>query len=167
MIPARMVRLVVGATAVGALLWALVPPPDAETPAPASPSESVRSSTPSEAPSQWGRPAPSELAAQPPEAGARPHGRRAPVGYAIAVPELQGLPPDASPGTHLEVWVAWDPPVTDQPRIQRLLPDVVLQRIVAPTTPGAPPVALLLVPRKSMTDLLWGDRYGALSVTVP
>jgi hypothetical protein len=42
-------------------------------------------------------------------------GRRA---YAVAVPELKGLPPEAIPGTRLELWVAWDPPVTKQPRVQ-------------------------------------------------
>jgi hypothetical protein len=90
-------------------------------------------------------------------------GRR---GYALAVPELKGLPGGAAPGTRLELWVAWDPPVTKEPRVQRLLKDVILDEIIPPVVPEAPATAILSVPAKSVPDLLYGDRYGALSATM-
>jgi hypothetical protein len=87
-------------------------------------------------------------------------------GYALAVPELNGLSEDAAPGTRLELWVAWDPPVTKESRVQRLLADVILEEIIAPVLPEAPATAVLSVPEKRVPDLLWGDRYGSLSVTM-
>lgn len=85
--------------------------------------------------------------------------------YALAVPEIKGMPPNAASGTHFELWVAWDPPITDRPKLQRLIDDVVLERVVSPVVPEAPPVAILLVKRREVDELMWGDRYGALSVT--
>jgi len=90
-------------------------------------------------------------------------GRRA---YAMAVPELKGLPGGAAPGTRLELWVAWDPPVTDEPRVQRLIADVILAEIIPPVVPEAPATAILTVPTSDVPDLLYGDRYGALSATI-
>ena len=89
-------------------------------------------------------------------------GRR---GYALAMSELKGLPGDAAPGARLELWVAWDPPVTKEPRVQRLLGDVILEEIIPPLVPEAPATAVVSVPARSVPDLLYGDRYGALSVT--
>lgn len=89
------------------------------------------------------------------------------VSYAIALPELHGLPPQAAPGTELEIWVAWEPPVTEEPKIHRLLESVILEEIAPPLLPDGPHVAMLLVPRKGLSDLLYGDRYGALSVAIP
>jgi hypothetical protein len=86
--------------------------------------------------------------------------------YAIALPELRGLPPNAAPGTQLDVWVTLDPPLTKGPRIQKLLKGVLLQEIAPPAVEGAPPVALLSVTTKHVVDLLWGDRYGDLSVVL-
>lgn len=90
-------------------------------------------------------------------------GRRA---YAVALPELKGLPPEAIPGTRLELWVAWDPPVTKQPRVQKLIEDVILAEMIPPVVPEAPATAVLSVPTKTLPDLLYGDRYGALSATI-
>ena len=86
--------------------------------------------------------------------------------YAVSVPELSGLPPDAPPGTALELWVAWDPPLTKRPKIQLLIPRVTVERIVPGLTPEAPATVMLEVPRRAMPDMLYGDRYGTLSVTV-
>ncbi len=82
--------------------------------------------------------------------------------YAIGLHELKGLAPNAAPGTRLEVWVSWEPPVVDEPRVQRLLKRVVLEKIIAPLTDG-PLVALLLVRPGEVGDLLYGHRYGQLS----
>lgn len=87
--------------------------------------------------------------------------------YAVALPELRGLPPDSPPGTRLKLWASWGPPVTKRPRMQLLIPQVVLQAIVPPTIEGTPPIALLLVPVEEVPDLLYADRYGMLSVTLP
>jgi hypothetical protein len=86
--------------------------------------------------------------------------------YAIPVPELAGLAATAAPGTRLELWVAWEPPITKSPKVQRLLKDVTLEKIVPPSVPEAPATAILSLPEAAVPDLLYGDRYGALSVTM-
>lgn len=86
--------------------------------------------------------------------------------YAVALTELRGLPADAPSGTQLEMWVIWDRPVTSRPKMQRLIPLVTLERIAPPIAEGAPSVALLQVRPRDIPDLLWGDRYGTLSVVL-
>lgn len=93
--------------------------------------------------------------------------RRNLVSYAVAVSELHGLPPNVAPGTRLEIWVAWEPPITKQPDIRPLLDDVLLEEISPPLLPDGPHVASLLVGRGQISDLFYGDRYGSLSVVVP
>jgi hypothetical protein len=87
--------------------------------------------------------------------------------YAMPQPDVAGLPPDALPGTRLEVWVAWDPPVTRAPKLQLLLKDVVLEKVIPGSIPEAPGVVLLSLRAKDIGDMLWADRYGAISVTLP
>ncbi len=86
--------------------------------------------------------------------------------YALSVSELRGLPPNAAPGTQLELWVAWDPPLTKEPRFQLLVRRVILEKIVPGVTAEAPATALLRITKSQVPDLLYGDRYGSLSVTV-
>ncbi len=86
--------------------------------------------------------------------------------YAVALEELEGLPPDAAPGTELDLWVMWEPPITGTPKVQLLVEDVVLEKIVPAITPNGPDAAVLLLPHKKTRDLLYGDQYGALSVTL-
>jgi hypothetical protein len=86
--------------------------------------------------------------------------------YALLQNDLSGLPPDASPGTRLELWVAWDPPVTKNAKLQLLLRDVMLERIIPGVTSEAPSTVLLSIRSKDIADMLWADRYGALSVVV-
>ena len=86
--------------------------------------------------------------------------------YAVSLPRLQGLAATAAPGTRLELWVAWEPPITKAPRFQKLREDVVLEEIVPPPIPEAPPTALLSVDEAGVADLLYADRFGALTVTV-
>ena len=87
-------------------------------------------------------------------------------GYALPVAELSGLPGDAQPGTELELWVTWDPPVTERPRLQRLIRRVVLEKIAPAVTPDGPNAAILLVPVEKLPDLVYADRYGAISVAL-
>ena len=136
-----------------ALAWTLVPAPGGNPPenAPAAPAE-ARS-----APKLAGADR-TEGAAGMPVDGVR--------SYAVLLPRLQGLPPDAPPGTRMELWVSWEPPVTEEPEFQRLLDEVVLERIIPPHAAEAPATAVLLVPEEEVGDLLYGDRYGTLSVTL-
>ncbi|MFN2526215.1 MAG: hypothetical protein ABR505_08120 [Actinomycetota bacterium] len=145
--------LIGAAVALPAIFWLLTPPPQPSRGAPAGAGHplSPTPSIPSVAHSPYA--APESL----------PHGET----YAVALPALRGLAADTPPGTELKLWAAWDPPVTKQPRIQILINRVVLKAIVPPADPNAPPTALLLVPADSIPDLLYGDRYGALSVTIP
>ncbi|MCA1708722.1 MAG: hypothetical protein LC808_37750 [Actinobacteria bacterium] len=86
--------------------------------------------------------------------------------YALLESDVTGLPPDAPPGTRLQLWVAWDPPVTNHPKLQLLIRDVILDRIIRGFTPEAPTTILLSIRSKDVADMLWADRYGALSVVV-
>lgn len=86
--------------------------------------------------------------------------------YALALPELDGLPPDLQPGDRLQLWVAWEPPVTRTSQVQLLVKGATFDRIVSSVVPGEPPTVLLLVSPKDIPDLLYGDRWGALSAVV-
>ena len=86
--------------------------------------------------------------------------------YALAVPELEGLPPDLPAGTPLELWVAWDPPLTKEADVRRLIPRVVYERTIPPTIEGGPHTAVISLPVSRVRDLMYGDRYGALSAAV-
>lgn len=86
--------------------------------------------------------------------------------YAVAVPSLRGLPEGAAPGTRLDLWVAWEDRVKTKTRLQHLLDDVRLERIVPPATPDSAPAALLSVPEDSVPDLLYGDLFGSFAVTI-
>ena len=86
--------------------------------------------------------------------------------YALSEAEITGLPPDSAPGTPLELWVTWEPPITKRVKLQRLMRDVVLERIIAGVTPEAPSTILLSVKADAVPDLLWADRFGVLSAIV-
>jgi len=80
---------------------------------------------------------------------------------------LNGFPPDAAPGDTFDIWVAWDGEVVKGPNVQILLKDVGLEKIAPPVTAEGPYVAYLIVTRAEARDLLYGTKYGALSVTQP
>lgn len=86
--------------------------------------------------------------------------------YAVDTRELSGLPPNAPPGTSLQLWVLWRPPAVHRPRLELLLDGVTLERILPPLTSEDPHVALMLVTKKQAADLIYADRYGDLSVTI-
>ena len=89
------------------------------------------------------------------------------VAHALDVARLNGFPPDAAPGDVFDVWVSWNPPVMKGPNVQLLLRGVTLEKIAPPVTPEGPYVAFLLVTRSQARDLLYGTKYGLLSVTQP
>lgn len=87
--------------------------------------------------------------------------------YALGLHDLAGLAQDTAPGTVVDLWVAWDPPITKRPQFQRLIPSVVIEEIMPPFVPEGPITVMLSVPSKMIGDLLYADRYGAISVTTP
>ena len=106
---------------------------------------------------------PSSAQPVPESAGPGSAGLRA---YALPLVELQGLPPDVSPGTQVELWVAWDPPVTEKARVQKLFGGAQVGRVIPPTVAEAPTTVELLVPVTEFPELLFADRHGALSAAV-
>lgn len=87
--------------------------------------------------------------------------------YAVGLHDLTGFPPDAAPGARLELWVTWEPPLTEEPRLQKLIGDALLERTIPGSIPEAPVTILLSVPEGRVDDLIYADRFGKLSVAVP
>jgi hypothetical protein len=85
--------------------------------------------------------------------------------YAFLLPELEGLPPTTSPGTEIEIWATWEPPVTKRLKIQRLIPKATVTKILPSIEPG-PPTVVLEIERRFIPDIMFGDRFGALSVVL-
>lgn len=86
--------------------------------------------------------------------------------YAIALHELEGLSPDVAPGTRIELWVAWDPSISEGPDIRPLLKDVIIEKLIPPVVPEGAVDVLLSVPMKGISDLFYGDRFGAFHVAM-
>ena len=86
--------------------------------------------------------------------------------YSLPLVELSGLPPDVMSGTRVEVWVAWEPPITEKPRVQRLFGGAQVARLIPPTVAEAPTTVELLVPAKEFPELLFADRHGSLSAAI-
>lgn len=86
--------------------------------------------------------------------------------YTIYLYKLPGLAPDAMPGSILDIWVTWKPPLTERPKVQLLLAGVQLSRIETGFEQG--PVADLLVDEDDVPDLIYGERFGSFNaVTRP
>jgi hypothetical protein len=85
------------------------------------------------------------------------------VSYAVALEDLPGLSPDAPPGTRMQLWVAWEPPIVRRPRLDLLLRGVILEKVVPPLSPRGRGTALLLLRPADVPDLLYADRWGSLS----
>lgn len=84
--------------------------------------------------------------------------------YSIALYRLNGLSPTALPGSSLEIWVSWSEKVLDEPKLQRLIPRVTLERIEPGPSPEAPSIVTLSVPEKEIPTLIWGELFGELAV---
>ena len=87
--------------------------------------------------------------------------------YALGLHDIAGLAQDTAAGTVVDLWVAWDPPITKKPQFQRLIPSVVIEEIMPPFVPEGPVTVMLSVPAKKIGDLLYADRYGAISISTP
>lgn len=109
-------------------------------------------------------PSPGSVAGLVDPAAARGSDRRS---YAIGLQDLAGLAPDTPSGARLELWVTWEPPITREPRLQKLIGDVVLERTIPGSVPEAPVTVLLSVPADRAGDLIYADGYGRLSVVLP
>ncbi len=86
--------------------------------------------------------------------------------YALALTDIPGLSGRTPAGSHIDVWVTWDRPVTRRPKVQPLLRDVTIERIVTPLSEGDSPDVLIRVPTKQLVRLVYGDRYGALNAAL-
>ncbi|HEY7875364.1 MAG TPA: hypothetical protein VIG64_09605 [Actinomycetota bacterium] len=147
----RAALVLFGVLAVAVVVWNLVPQvPAGSSHAPAP----TYTSPPPAAATVAGNPVPS----QPAQSALRE--------YAIEVEELQGLPPDVVPGTRLELWVTWERAAGGAPKLQKLMANASLARVVPSLTPQGPTTAILGIPVHRMPDLLYADGYGRLSVTV-
>jgi hypothetical protein len=92
---------------------------------------------------------------------------RAWVSYAIAAPEIEGLPPNVAPGDRFSLWALWEPPVTRRPKLQRIVEEVYVEAFVPNiTSEGVPKVVFLVDPRR-VGDIIYADRYGTFSVAGP
>ena len=150
----RRLALVGGsALIVGVLAWSFVPAAPSTSPMPP---QEVTAPSPTEA-------VPAQLASVPPSPLAEPSSRRT---YALGLHELAGIPNDVPPGTSVEIWATWEPPLTREVRVQLLLKDVVIERLVPPVVPEGPTSVLLSVPTRDISDLLYGHRYGELSAVM-
>ena len=89
------------------------------------------------------------------------------IAYSIDLDDIAGLSPAATPGTAVELWATWSRPITKSPRLQRVVRDAVLERVILPITPDGPTVATFLITEREIDELLWADRYGEISATTP
>ena len=88
-----------------------------------------------------------------------------PASYAFLLPELEGLPPNTRPGTDIEIWATWEPPVTKKLKVHQLVPRATVGKIIPSIEPG-PPTVMLELERRYIPDLMYGDRFGALSIVL-
>lgn len=85
--------------------------------------------------------------------------------YAFLLPELEGLPPNTRPGTEIEIWATWQPPVTKKLKVHQLVPRATVAEII-PSIERGPPTVMLQLERRFIPDLMYGDRFGALSIVL-
>ncbi|MGH2699847.1 MAG: hypothetical protein ACRDJL_11720 [Actinomycetota bacterium] len=85
--------------------------------------------------------------------------------YAFLLPELKGLPPSTAPGTVIEIWATWEPPVTKKLKVQQLIPRATVTKMFPSIEPG-PPTVMLELERRFIPDLMYGDRFGTLSTVI-
>lgn len=86
--------------------------------------------------------------------------------YALPLARISGLPSIAQPGTMLDLWALWEPPVTEKVNAQLLIREVVLEGIVPAVTPHGPETAILLVPKNRISDLIYADRFSQMSAAL-
>jgi hypothetical protein len=88
-----------------------------------------------------------------------------PASYAFLLPELKGLPARTAPGTVIEIWATWEPPVTKKLKVQQLIPRATVTKMIPSIEPG-PPTVMLEMERRHIPDLTYGDRFAALSTVI-
>jgi hypothetical protein len=88
-----------------------------------------------------------------------------PASYAFLLPELKGLPATTAPGTVIEIWATWEPPVTKKLKVQQLIPRATVTKMIPSIEPG-PPTVMLEMERRYIPDMMYGDRFAALSTVI-
>ncbi|MFP5298778.1 MAG: hypothetical protein ACLGHL_07315 [Actinomycetota bacterium] len=86
------------------------------------------------------------------------------MAYYMSFDEVDGLPLDTEPWTPVELWVTWDPPITDEPLAQKLSNDVYVESVLPPVVPGSGHVVKFSIRHKDREPLVYADRYGSISV---
>ncbi len=113
-----------------------------------------------------GPPKPQVVTASPSPQVPAPPGASDRANYYLSAPEVDGLPTEIAPWTQIELWVAWDPPITDEPSLNKLVTDAYIEAVLAPIAPESPYTLKLSIRRRDISDLLYADRYGSLSAIV-
>ena len=67
--------------------------------------------------------------------------------------------------SEIEIWATWEPPVTKKLKVQQLIPLAFVEKIIPSIEPG-PPTVMLSLERRAIPDLIYGERFGALSVVL-
>jgi len=67
--------------------------------------------------------------------------------------------------SEIEIWATWEPPVTKKLKVQQLIPLASVEKIIPSIEPG-PPTVMLSLERRAIPDLIYGERFGALSVVL-
>lgn len=86
--------------------------------------------------------------------------------YSIGLHELSGLTELTAPGTRIDIWASWGPPLTKRPQVQRLLRNVTILRIQPPFLPEGPVAVVLSLSKDQVESMVWGDKYGSLAAVV-
>jgi hypothetical protein len=86
--------------------------------------------------------------------------------YWIGAHEIEGVVPELAPGTRVEVWVTWEPPLVKQPVVEKLIRDAYIAAILPSTMiEGTLDVGLSLNDR-DISAMTYGERFGSLNLIV-
>lgn len=88
------------------------------------------------------------------------------VTYWVGLYRIGGLSGTTPPGTEVEIWATWEPPITDEPRAQRLIRSAYIEKVIPPITPDGTYEIALSLARKDVPNMIYGERYGQLSAAV-
>lgn len=155
----RNLTVAAGAVVAAALvLWNLIPGPTSTGTTPSASPSAAATHTPMSS----ATPSPGETTPSAPPATSQESGVRS---YSIALHELSGLTASTPAGTHIEIWAAWDAG-SERPQVQRLLKDVVIERIEPPFLPEGPTEVILSIDPHEARRMFWGDKYANLGAVI-
>jgi hypothetical protein len=83
--------------------------------------------------------------------------------YALDLASIDGLPPDLTEGTPVEVWVTW----SRGGRVaepEKWIGVATFERIAPAVTPSGPDAVVLTIPADQKAKMIWAAQYGAVSI---